>query len=112
MKDRLPLRGFDTTAYWKRLWINVGVARRVPRTVHDFAVSCCCKPRRSIVAHRSTILPSRMRQNTIPVNLNARFATGTGIIGSGPGAYRSSWRARHAVSFGHDVLNLDPKIRK
>jgi hypothetical protein len=31
----------------------------------------------------STILPLRMRQNTIPVNANAGFV-GTGIIGSVP----------------------------
>jgi hypothetical protein len=57
---------------------------RPPGLDRDFAVSCCCKPRRSIVAHRSTILPLRMRQNTMPVNVNARFVTGTGSIGSNP----------------------------
>ena len=50
--------------------------------VHHFGGICCRKPRRSVIAQRSTILSLRMRQNTVPVN--ARFVTGTGNIGSGP----------------------------
>ena len=37
-----------------------------------------------MLAHRSTILPSRIRQNTMPLKENCRFVAGIGMLQSLP----------------------------